>query len=145
MKKNRFMVIGAVGAGKTSLVKAILGKTDVPSKTQSIEYNANTIDTPGEYVENPMFYRALFATSLEADVIIFVQDATKETCVFPPGFASAFSKPVIGVVSKIDHPEANVENALKILNGLGLKGKTQTVSALTGEGIAELEQMLKKV
>lgn len=143
MKKNKIMVIGAVGAGKSTLIKRLTGNAGNATKTQSMEFTADAIDTPGEFTENPFYYRALFATSLEADIIIFIHDATKKHSSFPPGFAGAFSKTCIGVISKIDHPEADLEKAQNILKALGFTGQIYPVSAFTGKGIRKLKKALK--
>ncbi|SDH21134.1 MULTISPECIES: EutP/PduV family microcompartment system protein [Clostridia] len=144
MKKiTRVMLVGAVGSGKTTLAR-VLNKeeTETVTKTQSLEYSACSIDTPGEFVENPFYYRALFATSLEADAVVFIQDATRNRSIFPPGFAAAFSKRTIGVVTKIDHPQADGERAKSFLKSLGLNGSIAVVSAFTGEGIEEIRKIL---
>jgi ethanolamine utilization protein EutP len=65
-----------------------------------------------------------------------------EKSVFPPGFAGAFSKRTIGVVTKVDHPTANVERASRFLKGLGLSGPVTNVSAITGEGLDELKKVI---
>ena len=143
MKKPRVMLIGAVGSGKTTLAKVLNNEgPDKVRKTQALEYSACSIDTPGEFVENPSYYRAMFATSLEADAVIFVQDATRDRSVFPPGFAAAFSKRTIGVGTKIDHPQADGERAKSFLKRLGLNGPVVLVSAFTGEGIEEVRKIL---
>lgn len=142
-KNNRIMLVGAVGSGKSTLIKALnKEKIGHVRKTQSLEYAPCSIDTPGEFVENPSYYRALFATSLEADRILFIQDATKTKSVFPPGFAAAFSKAGIGVVTKIDHPEADINQAVIFLKKIGLSGSAVCVSALKEKGIKELRQVL---
>jgi len=142
MRRGRIMLIGAVGAGKTTLLNA-LNKIDEPaSKTQALEYNTCSIDTPGEFMENPNYYSALFSTSLEAEILLFVQDATKKLSIFPPGFAQAFSKRAVGVVTKIDHPDANVKQAKEMLKKIDLNGPILAVSAFTGEGIEELRKLL---
>lgn len=136
------MVVGAVGSGKTTLIGVLNGETGSATKTQSMEYTASSIDTPGEFVENPFFYRALFATSLEAEIIVFIQDATAKKSIFPPGFAAAFSKRTIGVVTKVDHPEADEVKAAGFLKSLGLNGNVLTVSALSGDGLEDLRTQL---
>jgi len=144
MKKiSRVMLVGAVGSGKTTLAR-VLNKEEAGKvkKTQSLEYSACSIDTPGEFVENPSYYRALFATSLEADAVVFIQDATRNRSVFPPGFAAAFAKRTIGVVTKIDHLQADVKRAENFLKSLGLSGPIALVSAFTGEGIEEFRKIL---
>ncbi|MGI6686269.1 MAG: EutP/PduV family microcompartment system protein [Bacillota bacterium] len=144
MKKiTRVMLVGAVGSGKTTLAKVFNNEeAGTVKKTQSLEYSACSIDTPGEFMENPSYYRALFATSLEADAVIFVQDATRNKSIFPPGFASAFSKGTVGVVTKIDHPKADVNKAVTFLKSLGLSGPIVVVSALKGDGIEEIRKIL---
>ncbi|MCR6544912.1 EutP/PduV family microcompartment system protein [Dehalobacterium formicoaceticum] len=145
MKTKRIMLVGAVNSGKTTLANALNGDAtaSVP-KTQSLGYSACSIDTPGEFIENPSYYKALFATSLEADGVAFIQDATRNRSVFPPGFAAAFSKRTMGIVTKIDHPQADVEQAKGFLKSLGLSGAIVVVSALTGEGIDDLKQLLNR-
>lgn len=142
MSKHRVMVVGAVGSGKSTLISALYGGRGEVKKTQALNYNAGSIDTPGEYMENPFFYRALFATSLEAEILLFVQDATRTQSIFPPGFAGAFSRRTIGVVTKIDHPEADPERARGFLKSLGLSGPVVAVSAYTGDGMDELKKLL---
>lgn len=142
MKRPRVMLVGAVGSGKTTLVRALGEAEDEVTKTQSLEYQAGSIDTPGEFMENPFYYRALFATSLEADIILFVQDATSKLSVFPPGFAGAFSRRTVGAVTKTDHPEADAERACRFLKALGLSGPVLAVSAFSGEGMEQLKKTL---
>lgn len=143
MKKNRIMLLGAVGAGKTTLLKKLTNKNNLVTKTQSIEYTINTIDTPGEFLENPFYHKALFATSLETDVILFLLDGTKKNSGFPPGFPQAFSKKTFGVITKIDDPNADVKQAQLILENLGFLKKTFPVSAVTGVGIGDLKKALE--
>ena len=52
-KKNRAMLIGSVGAGKSTLTNALLGREVPAVKTQSLIYYDWIVDTPGEYSENP--------------------------------------------------------------------------------------------
>lgn len=134
----RCMLIGAVGSGKTTLSRAIEGLEPESVKTQTVTYNARTIDTPGEYTENPRLYRAILATATEAECILFVQDATADRTHFPPAMGQAFPSISIGVVSKIDHPGADVVRARSLLQSVGLRGPTFEVSALVGTGIDRL-------
>ncbi|MDO4541324.1 MAG: EutP/PduV family microcompartment system protein [Bacillota bacterium] len=136
--KKRIMVVGPVGCGKSTLIKALYQGNKV-KKTQSLEFEANSIDTPGEFVENPFYHHCLFATALEADLVLFLQDATKDQMLFPPGFATGFPKPSIGVITKIDEAEANTERAANILKTLDTTEKVFIpVSSYTGDGLTEL-------
>lgn len=139
---DKIMVIGAIGSGKTSLVMAIHGDCGSASKTQAINYNKFTIDTPGEYMENPIMYSALMSTALEAKYIIFTQDSTSDRSIYPPGFAKAFNAMTVGVITKIDHQDSNVEKSKEHLKNLGLKGPIFKVSSYTGEGIEEVKKFI---
>lgn len=142
---KRVMLIGAIEAGKSSLVKALMGDEQPARKTQALEYRDWVIDTPGEYSENPMYYRTLMATSLEAGIIVMVQDATRERNYFPPGFSQGFPQSCIGVITKIDHPDANPELAEEYLRPSIGDARVFRTSAYTGEGMAELRAFLQNI
>ncbi|MEX2415045.1 MAG: EutP/PduV family microcompartment system protein [Paenibacillaceae bacterium] len=137
---RKVLIIGAVGAGKSSLVRALLGDSQPAAKTQALDYRDWLIDTPGEYSENPLFYRSLMATSLEAGLLLLVMDSTAERVPFPPGFAQGFPINAVGVVTKIDLPEARCERATEELCKALPQGKVFYVSSETGEGIEQLRQ-----
>src|SRR5699024_12260345 len=64
---NRLMILGGINAGKSTLTDALLGKDrkNKKIKTQSLVYDDWIVDTPGEYIENPLFYRTIMATSMK--------------------------------------------------------------------------------
>lgn len=62
----------------------------------------NFIDTPGEYMENPNYYRGIILHAYDADIVIFMIPAGDETTIFPPSFGNSLNREVIGVVSKVD-------------------------------------------
>ena len=102
-KKKRIILIGRSTAGKTTLCQRLNHEELNYCKTQTVQIiNRNMIDTPGEYLERRGFRGALMVSSTEADLIIFVQDATENGTMFPPQFGTMFAKPCVGVVSKID-------------------------------------------
>lgn len=142
---KRVMIIGAVGTGKSSLIKALTGEEQPAKKTQALEFKDWLIDTPGEYSENPLFYRSLMVTSMEAKLLVLVQDATKKRNYFPPGFAAGFPVRAIGVITKIDHPEANPEQAEKLLRESLPQGEIRFTSAVTKEGIEPLRNQLLEI
>lgn len=96
------MLIGHIGCGKTSLTQALNDEELQYKKTQAMEFNNLVIDTPGEYIENRNYYNAIIASSVEADVIALLQPCNSRTSIFPPGFGRIFTKPVIGIISKVD-------------------------------------------
>ena len=142
---KKIMLIGRVGCGKTTLCQRLFQKELQYQKTQSIELVGGTaIDTPGEYVENRAFYRALVVSGVEADVILLLQDSTDSECRFAPGIQAMFQKPMVGVVTKIDQCRnpAEVERAETFLKLAGV-GSIVHISSVTGEGIEELRRHLE--
>ncbi|MGJ7913013.1 EutP/PduV family microcompartment system protein [Neobacillus sp. LXY-1] len=136
------MLIGPVGSGKSTLTKRLLEDPTPAVKTQTLNYMDWIIDTPGEYSENPMFYRSLIATALEAKVLLIIQDATRIQSVLPPNFSQGFPLFAIGVITKIDHPQANINEAEHLLKHV-LPGKPiYSVSSVTNQGIDLLREAI---
>ena len=139
----KIMLIGASAAGKTTLIQRLRHEEIKYDKTQAVEYIGNFIDTPGEYMQQRGYWGPLTITSHDADIICFVQDSSSEDCWFSGGSAYKFSKPVVGIATKIDHENSNLRRAHAYL---ALAGCTTIydVSALTGEGIDHLVRELHK-
>lgn len=141
MKKAIF--IGITGCGKTTLCQKLNMMNIEYKKTQAVEFYDKSIDTPGEYIENRFYYKALIVTAAEADVIALVYDCTNEENYLPPGFGSMFSKDVIGVITKIDLATDKelinrAEEALK-LSGASKIFKVDTIKEI---GVNDLLQYL---
>lgn len=138
------IMIGTIGAGKTTLSQALLGQQVRYEKTQAVEVRGKCIlDTPGEYLERRQMLGALMTTSADADVVVLLQDPLDARCKYPPCYACSFAKEVIGVVTKLDlADEEQLKNAECKLNMAGAK-KIFFVSGFTGEGINELLEYLK--
>jgi len=99
----KLMLIGRTGAGKTTLAQKLNEEKLDYKKTQMVNYIGNVIDTPGEYVENRAYYKALNVISVDANVIGFVQSSLEIESIFPPNFSSMFlNKKVIGIITKIE-------------------------------------------
>ncbi len=99
MKKVIF--IGQTGCGKTTLCQKLNEQELRYKKTQAIELYGESIDTPGEYMENRRFYSALIMAAADARIIALVSDPTRTYHPIPPAFSVAFAKKVIGIVTKI--------------------------------------------
>lgn len=140
---KKIILAGHVACGKTTLCQCLNGMELKYKKTQALEVINTTIDTPGEYVERRSLFHALVVTSVEADQVLFVQDASQERFLFAPGQASAFPIPVAGVVSKADlaTPE-QIRQAAELLELAGAS-PVFVVSACTGQGIDELRRFLE--
>ncbi len=140
---KKIILIGSVACGKTTLMQRLNDLKLQYKKTQAIEVFQSTIDTPGEYLENKGLFRSLMITATEAEQVIFVQDASRDLCYFAPGQACAFSMPVAGVVSKIDiASERQIHNARELLLLAGASPILE-VSAVTGDGMEELQAFLE--
>ncbi|WP_186321475.1 EutP/PduV family microcompartment system protein [Bacillus sp. FJAT-22090] len=141
--KNRAMLIGSIGAGKSTLTNALLGRAVPAVKTQALIYYDWIVDTPGEYTENPFFYKNIMATALEVTHVLYLQDATSGKMIFPPGFSTGFSKLPIGVITKSDHAEADLERSIEMLRSVISYGPIVITSATNGTGIEQLKKLVE--
>lgn len=141
---KKIILIGSVACGKTTICQRLNDMALNYKKTQAIEVYHKTIDTPGEYLENRGYLRSLMVTANEADVVLFVQDASREQYYYSPGQASAFPMPVAGIVTKTDiASKKQIEDAKELLTLAGA-APVFCVSAVTGEGIDELKAFLEE-
>lgn len=137
----KIMFIGATGAGKTSLIQALRHEQVSYQKTQVVSYMDEFIDTPGEYMQQRVFWCALTTVSHDADVICFVQDSSDDNCWFSPGLASKFSKPVLGIVTKTDKEDSNIRRSQNYLRLTGCR-QIYNVSAKEDRGIEILNRAM---
>lgn len=138
---KKMMLIGRTDCGKTTLADVLEKGYSDARKTQSIERIGTVVDTPGEFVENRRLYRALLITSYDTDVVAMVMDAGENHTLFPPNFALAFNREVIGIVTKADIVD-DTEHAVASLKKAGAQ-RVFIVSALSGEGLTELKSYLE--
>ena len=134
---KKIILIGRVAAGKTTLTQALRGEEIRYYKTQYINYLDSVIDTPGEYTELRQTSGALALYAYEADVVGLVLSANEPYSIFSPCITSLVNREVIGIISGIDKPDANVERVERWLRLAGCK-KIFPVSAVTGEGLADI-------
>lgn len=138
------MFIGAVGCGKTTLMQRLKAEKIKYDKTQAVEFSANFIDTPGEYIEHHQMENTLRQTSLQADIVVLLQSVTDRRLVYPQGFCTMFSKPTIGVITKIDldRKPADLKFSRHLLLSAGVD-KIIALSAVSGENIDQLQHLLE--
>lgn len=139
---KKIILVGGIACGKTTLCQCLNGLEQTYKKTQALEVVGQTIDTPGEYLEHRSYLQALIVTSVEAEQVVFVQDASQERFMFSPGLASSFPVPVAGVVSKADAASREQVGWAEELLTLAGADPVFTVSAYTGQGIRELLDFL---
>ena len=139
---NKVMIIGAIGSGKSTLTKALLNKDEQAVKTQALQYEEWIVDTPGEYLENPLFYKNLMATSFEVTHLMYLQDATRRHSNFPPFFGTGISKLPIGVITKVDVEAADVMHAVQLLKQVIGRAPIVVTSAVQKIGLQHIEQLV---
>ena len=135
--------MGRSEAGKTSLTQALKGEELRYVKTQYTTTEDNTIDTPGEYAESKHFSVGLACFSFEADVIALVQAADEPFNLFGEGLHSFILRPLIGVITKIDSPYANIPMVRQWMENAGCE-RIFLVNNTTGEGVSELLEYLEE-
>ena len=139
---KKMILVGRSECGKTTLRQALKGKEIRYEKTQYINHYDVVIDTPGEYAENNSLARALALYSYESDIVALLISATEPYSLYPPCVTGVCNRPVIGIVTQIDAPDANVKQAVDWLELTGCE-KIFEVSSYTGEGIWEILDYLK--
>ena len=138
---KKIILIGRVAAGKTTLTQALRGEEIHYFKTQYINYLDTIIDTPGEYTELRQTSGALALYAYEADVVGLVLSANEPYSIFSPCITSLVNREVVGIISGIDKPDANIERVARWLKLAGCK-RIFPVSAITGEGLSDILDFL---
>lgn len=136
---GKIIFMGRTGSGKTTLCQKLDELEIKYKKTQSVELYENAIDTPGEYMENRNFYRALIMSAVDAKLIAILADPTVKDNYIPPAFAGTFAKEIIGIVTKVALAKSEVEIARveRELREAGAK-KIFHVDTISDIGIEEL-------
>ena len=140
---KKLFLMGRSEAGKTSLTQALKGEELHYEKTQYTNSWDITIDTPGEYSENKNVGTALGCFSFEADVIAILMAADEPFSVFEAACQSFVTRPLIGIITKIDSPYANIPMVRQWLINSGCD-PIFLVNNETREGIPELINYLNK-
>ena len=138
---KRVLLIGENGVGKTALIEALSGQRPATRRPMALEFCGPFINTPGEFLENRRFYPAIITTSADCDMVLMVQDATRISSLFPPQFATLFTRRVLGVVSRAEAPENQVERAKRFLQNAGAK-EIVCWNTETGEGLEVLKSLI---
>lgn len=139
---KKLFLMGRSEAGKTSLSQALRGEELHYVKTQFTDTSGDTIDSPGEYAETKHFGVGLACFSFEADVVAIVQAADEPFSLFSPGLQSFILRPIIGIITKIDSPYANVPMVRQWMENAGCE-RIFYVNNCTHEGISELMEYLR--
>ena len=129
--------------GKTTLTQALRGEKIHYHKTQYVNNFDVIVDTPGEYAQTKGLGHALALYTYESDVVGLLVSATEPYCLFPPCITCMANREVIGIVTKIHNPDANVKLATSWLELAGCK-KIFYVDSRQQEGIPEILEYLRE-
>lgn len=140
---KKMFLMGRSEAGKTSLVQALRGEELHYVKTQYTHSGEEVIDPPGEYAETKSFAHALACFSFEADVIGVLMAADEPFSLFCPACQSFVNRPLIGIITKIHSPHANLPMVHNWLEMTGCEHIFEVDSA-TREGLDELKAYLQE-
>jgi ethanolamine utilization protein EutP len=140
---KKIILMGRSEAGKTTLTQALRGEKITYNKTQYVNYYDVIIDTPGEYLQTGTLGRALALYSYEADVVGLLASSTEPFSLYPPNITSMVNRDVVGIVTKIDEKEGDVERAERWLKLTGCKTIFH-VNSTTGEGVADILEYLRE-
>lgn len=140
---KKLFLMGRSEAGKTSLTQALKGEELHYVKTQYTNTSEDTIDSPGEYAESKCFSVGLACFSFEADVVAMVQAADEPYNLFGPGGRSFILRPLIGIITKVDSPYANIPMVRQWLINAGCE-RIFLINNVTREGIDELMEYLSE-
>lgn len=140
---KKLFLMGRSEAGKTSLTQALKGEELHYVKTQYTTTEDDTIDSPGEYAESKRFSVGLACFSFEADVVAIVQAADEPFNVFSASLRSFILRPLIGVITKIDSPYANIPMVRQWMINAGCE-RIFMIDNTTREGIDELLEYLSE-
>jgi|688.fasta_scaffold1159549_2 ethanolamine utilization protein EutP len=143
-RTHAFMLMGPVGAGKSTLFNALFKRDSEAQKTQAVEYETDLgVDTPGEFFSHPRLYHALINTAADVGTLVYVHAADDFNCRMPPGLMQIYEgKHLIAVLTKTDLPEANAAQVAAMLRENGIKGPIFFTSIKQPESIAPLRQKL---
>lgn len=136
-------MIGRSECGKTTLRQALKGENIHYHKTQYVNHFDVVIDTPGEYIQTKGLGAALAMYTFEADVVGLLLSAREPYSLYPPCVTPLCNREVIGIVTQINQPDADPEQAERWLR---LAGCTTVyfVDSKTGEGIWQILEHLRE-
>ena len=140
---KKIILVGRSETGKTTLTQALKGEKIHYAKTQYVNRFDVIIDTPGEYAQTKNLAAGIAMYAFEADVVGVLISAIEPYCLFPPCSTSVCNRDVIGIVTKINHPDADVERAKRWLQNTGCETIFE-VDSVTGEGVWQILDYLRE-
>lgn len=143
---KRWIVVGLDGSGKTSICNLIEKKEESRKYKNDLIYRDKTLEIPGSYIENRWLNNIIIMlVQNQGKGVIFLYDGETLDFKYPPYFASTFTKPTIGIISKSDIiSSTNRRKASKKMIEMGCN-KIIFLSIKNKEGVHELIKWLNEV
>ena len=135
MSGKRVMIIGADRRDSAYLAGILENRKVEECAASAPVYRTNTIECPSAYLENPDMYKHLLALAQDASCIVLTISSERPDDRYSPGFAKAFSKPVIGVVTGVG---SNLEQCETRLRRAGVE---KDIFCISGNFSADIENM----
>lgn len=144
---KKYVFVGSVGVGKTSLFNALMGDYELARKTQAVDYNLmGGIDTPGEFFSHPHLYKAMISTTTEAEIIIYVHSAEDQICRLPRGILDIYNnKTIVTVITKIDLPDIDLDIVRQALLESGLHEPFFEINTQDAKDVQRVADYLKSL
>jgi len=144
---KKYVFVGSVGVGKTSLFNALMGDYELARKTQAVDYNLmGGIDTPGEFFSHPHLYKAMISTTTEADIIIYVHSAEDQICRLPRGILDIYNnKTIVTVITKVDLPNVDLPTVREVLVECGLNEPFFEINTQNPKDVRRVSDYLKNL
>ena len=140
---KKIILVGRSECGKTTLTQALKGEKIHYHKTQYVNRFDVIIDTPGEYIQTKNLGSAIAMYTFEADVVGLLISAREPYSLYPPAVTPVANRPVIGIVTQINKPDANVALAEHWLKLAGCETVFH-VDSKTGEGVWQIIDYLRE-
>ena len=87
-------------------------------------------------------YKHLIAASQDASHVLILVDQSRPVDIYSPNFARVFTKPVVGVITKVDLMPENEMSCMRQMRLIGIESPIFRVSVPQGIGIAALKEYL---
>lgn len=140
---KKIILVGRSECGKTTLTQALKHEKIQYHKTQYVNRFDVIIDTPGEYIQTKNLGSAIAMYTFEADVVGMLISAREPYSLYPPAVTPVANRPVIGIVTQINHPDADVMRAERWLRLAGCETVFK-VDSKTGEGVWQIIDYLRE-
>lgn len=140
---KKIILVGRSEAGKTTLTQALKGENIHYHKTQYVNRFDVIIDTPGEYLQAKNLGNALAMYTFEADVVGILISAREPYSLYPPAVTPVCNRDVIGIITQMNSPYADIAQARRWLELAGCKTIFE-VDSKTGEGVWQILDYLRE-